>query len=116
MYNQYIDIYYGGNIMTNIGSILANQRKSLKISQSVLAQKVGIAQSTISYIEKGETNPTFDIIEKIVTIGFNMNLKDFFTDKEMTPKDFATSELLHSIESLSEDKILLLCKIAQSMK
>lgn len=102
--------------MLNIGCSLATQRKALKISQAALAQKIGIAQSTISYIEKGETSPTFDIIEKIIITGFNMTLHDFFTNKEISHKDFVISELSNSIQGLSEDKILLLCEVAKSMK
>lgn len=101
--------------MTHIGLALSTQRKNLKISQNSLAKKINIAQSTISYIEKGETNPSFDIVEKIIIEGFNMTFAEFFSNTNTSIENYLYKELLDSIKDLPEDKIKLLTSLAKAM-
>jgi transcriptional regulator with XRE-family HTH domain len=99
----------------HIGLSLAEQRKKLKLSQNALAKKIGVAQSTISYIEKGETNPAFDIVEKIIVDGFNMTLGEFFCGDTSSIDDYISKELISSIQELSSEKIHLLIQVANAM-
>jgi transcriptional regulator with XRE-family HTH domain len=47
----------------------------LKITQSDLSQLANISMNTLYKIERGQTNPTIDIIEKIITVlGLEMKL------------------------------------------
>lgn len=66
--------------MTKIGALILQKRKQLKMTQAQLSEKSEIAQSTLSYVESGESSPIFHIVEKIVTRGFNMSLGDFFSE------------------------------------
>jgi transcriptional regulator with XRE-family HTH domain len=44
---------------------LARIRKARRLTQSQLAEAVGANQATISKIEKGQGNPTLDMIQRI---------------------------------------------------
>lgn len=55
--------------MKNLTSI----RKSKGLSQTELAETVGIKQATVSRIEKGVNNPSLDVAEKIAeALGVNV--------------------------------------------
>lgn len=99
----------------HIGSSLAEQRKKLKLSQNALSKKIGVAQSTISYIEKEETNPTFDVVEKIIVDGFNMTLADFFAGSSSSLEKYIDNEFLNVIKDLPSEKITLLIEVAKAM-
>lgn len=47
-----------------IGSLLANARLSLKMSQGDVAKKSGIQQAEVSRIERGLSNPTIETLSK----------------------------------------------------
>lgn len=69
------DPYYDGTDVTNeyddvenviIGYKIKQKRLELNLSQDELASKVGIDQSDLSKIEKGNANPSIKTIYKIV--------------------------------------------------
>ncbi|MGI5848845.1 MAG: helix-turn-helix domain-containing protein [Christensenellales bacterium] len=49
----------------DIGLKIKKMRQIKNISQSQLAKKAGIAQSTLSFIENGKKNPQFDTLSAI---------------------------------------------------
>ena len=49
----------------DIGGKIKRIRKSKGMSQSELAKKSGVAQSTLSYLEKGSKHPQFDTLSAI---------------------------------------------------
>jgi len=64
-------------IMLNksIGNTIKLRRKELGISQSVLAELAEVSKNTIYKLERGISNPTLDIIEKIINIlGMELNI------------------------------------------
>jgi transcriptional regulator with XRE-family HTH domain len=52
----------------NIGITLRNIRKRKGLSQQDLALKANISRTYISQIEKGECNPTIDILDSICKV------------------------------------------------
>lgn len=46
----------------NIGKRIVRRRKSLKISQIDLAEKIGISNNYLSSIEHGKEKPSLDIL------------------------------------------------------
>ena len=48
-----------------LGEAIRARRKSLKITQPNLADLAKISVNTLYKIERGEANPTLDILEKI---------------------------------------------------
>ena len=51
-----------------IGKIIRQRRKSLKVPQPDLAELAGISVNSLYKIERGEANPTLDMIEKIAEV------------------------------------------------
>ena len=51
-----------------IGKSIKFRRKALRITQPDLAQLAKVATNTLYKIERGQANPTMDIIEKITDV------------------------------------------------
>jgi transcriptional regulator with XRE-family HTH domain len=51
---------------TNIGCMILQLRKRLKLSQLELGQAIGVSQSSISQYEKGTTTPSPDVVRKLI--------------------------------------------------
>jgi transcriptional regulator with XRE-family HTH domain len=55
-------------LIPEIGKIIKHRRKALKITQPDLAELANVATNTLYKIERGQANPTMDIIEKITDV------------------------------------------------
>jgi len=55
-------------LIQEIGKLIKARRKSLKITQPDLAELAKVSINTLYKIERGQTNPTLDIIEKIAEV------------------------------------------------
>jgi transcriptional regulator with XRE-family HTH domain len=55
-------------LVHEIGKSIKLRRKALKITQPDLAQLAEVATNTLYKIERGQANPTLDIIEKITDV------------------------------------------------
>ena len=63
-------------LVDEIGEIIQQRRKALKVTQSHLAELAGISVNSLYKIERGEANPTLDLIEKIAgVLGLEIKLK-----------------------------------------
>jgi y4mF family transcriptional regulator len=51
-----------------IGEVIRKRRKNLKITQPDLADLAEISVNTLYKIERGEGNPTLDVLEKITDV------------------------------------------------
>jgi len=59
-----------------IGKTIKERRKALKITQPDLADLAKISVNTLYKIERGEANPTIDILERILEVlGLEMKLE-----------------------------------------
>lgn len=63
--------------MTYIGSRLRYLRKQDCVTQQQLADKIGVAKSTISMYENGQREPDFETLEAIADF-FNVKMSTFF--------------------------------------
>ena len=52
----------------DLGIALKRRRKSLKITQPRLAQIAGVSVNTVCQIERGQANPTLDVLGKIADV------------------------------------------------
>lgn len=73
-----------------INEQIKKKRLELKISQNVLAEKIGITQSFLAQIESGKKNPSIDTIQKLCDA---LDL-DFVAEKDHT--------LYASLEDISD--------------
>jgi transcriptional regulator with XRE-family HTH domain len=63
-------------LVKEIGKSIKLRRKALKITQPDLAQLAKVATNTLYKIERGQANPTLDIIEKITgVLGMEIKLE-----------------------------------------
>ena len=58
-----------------IACYLVERRKTLGISQKELAELSGVSLHSLSNVESGKGNPTFDVLEKIAdTLGVRISV------------------------------------------
>ncbi|MDR6782736.1 transcriptional regulator with XRE-family HTH domain [Pedobacter africanus] len=55
-------------MLNSISESIKRRRKELKLSQTYVADIAGINLNTISRIERGEANPTVEVLEKIADV------------------------------------------------
>ncbi len=70
-------------LIQEIGENIRLRRKALKITQPDLAQLANVSINTLYKIERAQTNPTIDIIEKITSV---LGLEVKLEIKKMTNK------------------------------
>jgi transcriptional regulator with XRE-family HTH domain len=88
-----------------VGSRLRELRKSRGLTQAELARQIGIQQSDLSRMEKGEYRVSLDTLFKILAV-FDLELAAFF-DEEPTevekqqPLSRQDMQILHMLRELS---------------
>jgi len=73
-FKKYFDKY---SIQLNIGYQIFKLRKKKKMSQAVLAKRIGTKQSNIARMEAGDQNFSINTLQKIAQV-FNKDLKVSF--------------------------------------
>ena len=66
-------------------------RQEQHLTQSQLAQKIGIQQSNVSRLERGHSNPSIEFIEKVAK-GLGCKLKIEFVECELQAKPKSRSK------------------------
>jgi transcriptional regulator with XRE-family HTH domain len=51
--------------LTEVGKSIKHRRETLGLTIRDLAELTGLSKTTISQVEKGSTNPTFEVLQKI---------------------------------------------------
>jgi transcriptional regulator with XRE-family HTH domain len=54
--------------LLQIGEIIKERRNALRINQLLLAEMAGISINTLYKIERGQANPTIEILKKIADV------------------------------------------------
>jgi transcriptional regulator with XRE-family HTH domain len=91
-----------------IGSRLKRLRKERGLTQAELARQIGIQQSDLSRMEKGEYRVSLDNLFKILG-AFDLDLADFFgdeqaqSDQERMPLSRQDMKVLHLLRELSPE-------------
>jgi transcriptional regulator with XRE-family HTH domain len=63
-------------LVQDIGRTIRDRRKMLKITQPSLAELAGISVNSLYKIERGEGNPTVELLEKIAgVLGMELTLE-----------------------------------------
>jgi transcriptional regulator with XRE-family HTH domain len=92
---------------SDVGARLRTLRKQRHLTQTELARQIGIQQSDLSRMEKGEYRVSLDNLFKILAV-FDVSLNDFFADQQAAdePRRALSHEdmqILHLVRQLSED-------------
>lgn len=104
------------NIKSKLGKRIKELRKVKKYSQEQLAEKLGIAQNTLSKIELGENFLTSETLEKIV-IALDVSEKELFDFEHLKPSSNLMDEIITYLNSIKNDeyKLVTLYKITQAL-
>jgi len=63
-------------LVNNIGKTIRNRRKELGITQPHLAELAGISTNTLYKLERGQGNPSLDVINKLAEVlGLELRLE-----------------------------------------
>ncbi len=58
-----------------LGEIIKKRRKNLGITQPHLAELACVSKNTLYKLERGESNPSWEVVEKLIDIlGLEINL------------------------------------------
>jgi len=87
--------------MRNIGQKIVKIRENLKLSQKSFAEKLGIAQNTLSNYESEKRTPTIEFVENLISLGVSP-LYLFFDKGE--PFDQKFNNFLNSYIQNKEDE------------
>lgn len=94
-------------------------RKKKNIDQSIMAEDLGVAQSTLSCWENGLRAPDLDMIAKISKY---LDIYDDFITKDLTAEDDNTNKktktlnlLYDKIKDLSEDKQKIILNVTEAI-
>jgi y4mF family transcriptional regulator len=61
--------------MKKIGDEIKRRRKLLNITQKTLSELAGVGINTLTKIERGEANPTIDVLMRVLnTLGMEINI------------------------------------------
>ena len=93
----------GNKKLEFVGERIRKIRKMMNLTQAELAQKIGIIQSDLCRMERGEYKVGLDILFKILQV-FNMDIAEFFYEERIaTEKTPDAAELVHVFNRLSEE-------------
>jgi y4mF family transcriptional regulator len=65
-------------VVSEIGKSIKERRKTLRLTQPHLAEMAGISKNTLYKIERGQANPTLNVLIKILELlgmEFNIDVK-----------------------------------------
>lgn len=85
-----------------VGRKIRQLRKDRKLTQTELSARIGIQQSDLSRMEKGEYRVSLDTLFRLLA-EFKLSIGEFFDDvnrESVTPRD---AHLIREIKTLDED-------------
>jgi len=90
-----------------VGARLRSLRKERHLTQMELARQIGIQQSDLSRMEKGEYRVSLDTLFKILAV-FDVSVNDFFDTQQTAseprrPLSREDMQILHLVRQLGED-------------
>ena len=85
-----------------VGSKIRQLRKDRKLTQNELANRIGVQQSDLSRMEKGEYRVSLDTLFKILA-EFDLGIGEFFDDMARASFSPADVQLVRDFRSLPAD-------------
>lgn len=98
----------------NLGERIKQIRLAKNIQSNELADKIGITNVYLSYIEHGTKTPKFSTLHKICN-ALDVTLSEFFTIEE-TDIPFEYQELLQNAKTLSPKQLASLNEFLKALK
>ena len=86
-----------------VGQLVRQHRQQRNLTQTELARQIGIQQSDLSRMEKGEYRVSLDVLFRILQV-FELSLGEFFGDLAQQSLTSRESTLLQSFRTLPLDE------------
>jgi transcriptional regulator with XRE-family HTH domain len=86
-----------------VGQLLRHHRLDRRLTQTELARQIGIQQSDLSRMEKGEYRVSLDVLFRILQI-FEMSLGEFFGELASQSLTAREAHLLECFRALPREK------------
>ena len=93
-----------------IGNRIKSKRKTMTMTQEILAEKLDVSIGYVSQVERGITKISLDLLAEISAI-LNCDIAELITESSIESNTYMLSELMHEIDSLSNKKRKLLLEI-----
>jgi transcriptional regulator with XRE-family HTH domain len=85
-----------------VGQLIREHRLRRRLTQTELARQIGISQSDLSRMEKGEYRVPLDVLFRILR-AFELSLGEFFGELAHSPLTPGEEELLNLFRKLSRE-------------
>ena len=95
-----------GNLSKQLGLRIKELRKNKKLTQTQLAERIGMETTNLCKLENGGQLPKEENIEKIAKV-LDVDIKDLFTFGHLKQGTELKKELLDIIKSATEDELML---------
>jgi len=99
----------------DVATRIKQLRENLGLSQNELARRAGIRQSSLSYIESGDKNPSVDTLLRICS-ALGLTLAEFFAEGGLGELDPDLRQLLREAERLTPEQRKKLVEFLKSLK
>lgn len=98
----------------DIAKKITQLRTDRNLTVNKLANLAGLSQGFVRQIELGEKNPTVESLS-LICDALNISLSDFFLETDTQPRQKLIEKLNQNISGLSDEEIVALIKITNSM-
>ncbi len=88
----------------HIGNYITKKRKTIKLTQEQLAEKLGISSKTISKWENGKTLPDYSLVEELCKILKITSSELFNGEDNKKNSDKQIIEMLERVQNLENQK------------
>ena len=105
------------SIQELVGKNIARRRKLLEMSQEKLAEKIGVAQESLSRMEQGRMAPKFSRLQSIADV-LNCSVVDIFRrqEEDMAVNAESIAEIMNPLPKEAQDEILeIVAKMGSSL-
>ena len=86
-----------------MGQLLRHHRQDRRLTQTELARQIGIQQSDLSRMEKGEYRVSLDVLFRLLRV-FEVSLGEFFGDLAQQALTSSEANLLESFRVLPREE------------
>ena len=90
-----------------VGQLLRHHRQDRRLTQTELARQIGIQQSDLSRMEKGEYRVSLDVLFRILRV-FEMSLGEFFGDlasQTLTGREARLLECFRALPHAEQEEV-----------
>ena len=91
-----------------VGQLLRHHRVERQLTQAKLARQIGVQQSDLSRMEKGEYRVSLDVLFRLLQV-FELSLGEFFGDlaqQGLTPQEARLLESLRVLPRQEQDEVM----------